>query len=174
MSKAKAKKLIPPIVLENQDDLGLKFILKTQIALYPPSHLDFIYKVWGIEKTGKDQWHFKTVQNEAWAISDKGRAKICFANGSQLNYLYLWNGRRFVRKDMDIRNGDRKFDYIHVDYSVGDLIDEVTELIKARGNDYYRSMLRRVNDLAKGTTFFGHTKPIAVDAHGYLRLSDKI
>ena len=174
MSKAKAKKLIPPIFLAFPDDIGLKFLLKTQVASWKPSYSDFFYKVWAIEKSGLDIWQYKTHQNEAWVSTKSNQAKIVRNGGDLVNYVYKYvppkpnNVGKFVQCDVSFWQINRQNYSISLDYGVDDLIEELALLIKACPNRYER-LIQEVELLAKGIPITGHTKPIAVDGHGYLQ-----
>ena len=173
MSKAKAKKLIPPIFLEFHDDIALNFLLKTHVGSCRPSY-ELLCRAWGIEKSGIDTWKFKTHQNEAWASTKLNRAKIVREHGKLVNYMYEYVCRKpscmgkFVRQDVSVFNIDRSNHFIPLDYGVDDLIDELAAMIKAnRGT--YDPMLEMVKKLSEGIPLVGHTKPIAVNGHGYLK-----
>ena len=174
MSKAKAKKLIPPIFFLFPDDIGLNFLLKTQVAFLPPSNMEFFYRAWGIEKSGIDSWRFKTIQNEAWVFTTTNRARIVRDGGVLVNLDYAYVSRnpkqmgKFVRQNVKVWDITRKNHFIPLDYGVDDFVEELAAIIKAYPNSYEK-MSKQVEQLAQGIPAVGHTKPIAINAHGYLK-----
>lgn len=174
MSKAKAKKLIPPIFFKFSDDIGLNFLLKTQVEIWNPRHSDFLYKAWGIEKSGLDTWQFKTHQYEAWCSTKSNRAKIVRHHGDLVNYVYEYvppkKNRigKFVRQDVSFWEIERSNYSISLDYGVDELVDDLAYLIKSNPKHYER-LLENVSKLANGIAITGRTLPISVDGHGYLK-----